>query len=76
MIVTLENQEEYLQIFGRYSKHYEHNKLRRKRFPKDQGVIGRAFVNGEYDEVFFPDNLKGYALCRFDPEDENPERVC
>lgn len=60
MIVTLENQEEYLQIFGRYSKHYEHNKLRRKRFPKDQGVIGRAFVNGEYNEVFFPENEEDY----------------
>lgn len=65
MIVALDDKEEYLQIFGRYSKHHEHNKLNRKRFPKDQGVIGRAFIKGEYDEIFFPENESDYYdKCR------------
>ena len=65
MIVALDDKEEYLQIFGRYSKHHEHNKLNRKRFPKDQGVIGRAFIKGEYDEIFFPeDESNYYDKCR------------
>ena len=78
MLISLETQddtenEEFLQIFGRFSKHYEFNKLNRMRFPKDQGVIGKALINGELDAVFFPDDetdyinkLKDYGILKKD----------
>lgn len=41
------NEQDYLHIFGRYSVNVNYNKTNRLRFPKDEGVIGQAFVSSD-----------------------------
>ncbi|WP_296201928.1 hypothetical protein [Psychrobacter sp. UBA3962] len=42
-----DNEQEFLHIFGRHSDNIEFKKINRLRFQKDQGVIGKAFIDVE-----------------------------
>ncbi len=50
MLISVDNnkdEQDFLHIFGRYSVNVNYNKTNRLRFPKDEGVIGRAFVSSD-----------------------------
>lgn len=50
MLISVDSnidEQDFLHIFGRYSVNVNYNKTNRLRFPKDEGVIGRAFVSSD-----------------------------
>ncbi|MGP5066388.1 hypothetical protein ACTXJ2_11170 [Psychrobacter alimentarius] len=50
MLISVDSnidEQDFLHIFGRYSVNVSYNKTNRLRFPKDEGVIGKAFVSSD-----------------------------
>lgn len=43
--------DEFLHIFGRYSINNNFKKINRKRFPKSEGVIGKALTNDAFHKI-------------------------
>lgn len=43
--------DEFLHIFGRYSINNEYKNINRKRFPKSEGVIGKALTNDAFHKI-------------------------
>lgn len=50
--------DEFLHIFGRYSVNNEFKKINRKRFPKSEGVIGKALTNDAFHKIIHLKNAK------------------